>query len=107
VISHDLAVVRQLAETTIVMYRGSVVERGPTDSILSDPAHPYTRLLLDSVPRVGWRPARTPSTADLPGCIFRSRCPLAHERCVENPPLLAAGAVDARCWLAERPNDVW
>jgi peptide/nickel transport system ATP-binding protein len=101
VISHDLAVVRQLAESTIVMYRGSVVERGPTDDILGHPAHPYTRLLIDSVPRVGWRPARSPLPADMLGCIFRSRCPFAHEKCVENPPLIPAGAVDARCWLAD------
>ena len=101
VISHDLAVVRQLAETTIVMYRGSVVERGPTDAILGNPTHPYTRLLLDSVPRVGWRPARKPIPVDMTGCIFRSRCPFAHDHCVNHPPLIPAGAVDARCWLAE------
>lgn len=57
-ISHDLAVVRQLTDHTIVMHHGSVVERGTTDQILNDPQEPYTRLLRESVPRPGWRPAR-------------------------------------------------
>jgi peptide/nickel transport system ATP-binding protein len=57
-ISHDLAVVRRVSDETIVMRRGRVVERGSTQSILTAPVHPYTRLLLDSVPRPGWRPRR-------------------------------------------------
>jgi ABC-type glutathione transport system ATPase component len=57
-ISHDLAVVRQLADTTIVLRRGQVVEQGPTARVLDDPRHTYTRLLRDCVPRPGWKPAR-------------------------------------------------
>jgi ABC-type glutathione transport system ATPase component len=57
-ISHDLAVVRQLTEHTIVMHRGRIVERGTTSSVLDDPQEPYTRLLRESVPRPGWRPTR-------------------------------------------------
>jgi oligopeptide transport system ATP-binding protein len=57
-ISHDLAVVRQISEETIVMHAGRVVEAGPTESVLDRPSADYTRLLLDSVPRPGWRPAR-------------------------------------------------
>ncbi len=49
-ISHDLAVVRRVCESTVVMRRGEIVERGTTDAILRDPQHPYTRLLIDSVP---------------------------------------------------------
>jgi oligopeptide transport system ATP-binding protein len=57
-ITHDLAVVRQVTEHTIVMQSGRIVERGPTDVLLRDPQHPYTRALLDSVPRPGWTPQR-------------------------------------------------
>jgi oligopeptide transport system ATP-binding protein len=59
-ISHDLAVVRQVSDDTIVMWRGRVVEQGPTDTILSTPEHPYTKLLLDSAPGPGWKPRRRP-----------------------------------------------
>jgi ABC-type glutathione transport system ATPase component len=57
-ISHDLAVVRQLAEHAIVLWRGRVVERGATASVLDDPQHEYTRRLRASVPRPGWKPVR-------------------------------------------------
>jgi ABC-type glutathione transport system ATPase component len=57
-ISHDLAVVRQLTEQVIVMRKGSVVERGQTAAVLDDPQHPYTQLLRESVPRPGWQPQR-------------------------------------------------
>jgi ABC-type glutathione transport system ATPase component len=57
-ISHDLAVVRQLTDTTIVLRRGQVVERGPTGEVLDNPQHAYTRLLRDCVPRPGWKPSR-------------------------------------------------
>jgi ABC-type glutathione transport system ATPase component len=57
-ISHDLAVVRQLTEEAIVMRRGRVIEQGATSSLLDDPQEPYTKLLRASVPRRGWKPAR-------------------------------------------------
>ena len=62
-ISHDLAVVRQLTDETIVLYRGQVVERGSTARVLDDPRDPYTQRLRASVPRPGWKPRRR----DLPG----------------------------------------
>ena len=57
-ISHDLAVVRQLTDQAVVMHRGRVMERGPTPRVLDDPQHDYTRLLRACVPRPGWRPSR-------------------------------------------------
>lgn len=56
-VSHDLAVIRHLCEETLVLHRGRVVESGPVAKVLAEPEHPYTRLLLGSVPRPGWDPA--------------------------------------------------
>jgi ABC-type glutathione transport system ATPase component len=61
-VSHDLAVVRQLTDDTVVLRRGAVVEHGPTARVLDDPRHPYTQLLRSSVPRPGWVPRRRATT---------------------------------------------
>ena len=57
-VSHDLAVVQQVSDDTIVMHRGRIVESGPTDAILREPANDYTRQLLAAIPRPGWKPTR-------------------------------------------------
>jgi ABC-type glutathione transport system ATPase component len=57
-ISHDLAVVRQLTDHILVMHQGGMIERGETGDVLDAPQEPYTRLLRDSVPRAGWQPRR-------------------------------------------------
>jgi oligopeptide/dipeptide ABC transporter ATP-binding protein len=103
VISHDLAVVRYLADTIGVMYLGKLVEIGPANAVYEGPAHPYTRGLIDAVPipdpvlekQRDTVPVRgeLPSPIDPPsGCRFRTRCPLAQDVCAEiEPPLRAFG----------------
>lgn len=93
VISHDLAVVRYLADRVGVMYLGKLVEIGSAEEVYAAPRHPYTAGLLAAVPGVGERRTRIhgelPSPIDPPsGCRFRTRCPLATEKCAELEPSL-------------------
>jgi oligopeptide transport system ATP-binding protein len=97
-VSHNLAVVRRLCERVLVMYLGRAVESGPTETVFRHPRHPYTRMLLDSVPLMD--PARersrlaslifssdTPSAVDRPGgCPFHTRCPAAASTCALASP---------------------
>jgi ABC-type glutathione transport system ATPase component len=76
-ISHDLAVVRQLTDTTIVLRRGQVVEQGPTARVLDHPQHAYTRLLRDCVPRPGWKPTRQLAQASPEQTADDEEAPLA------------------------------
>ena len=110
-ISHDLSVVRHIADEVMVMYLGKAVEHGPRDEIFSAPRHPYTRALLSATPIPD--PARKkerivlkgelPSPLDPPsGCPFHPRCPLAFERCPrEMPLLLPAGKSLVACHAVE------
>jgi peptide/nickel transport system ATP-binding protein len=95
-VAHDLAVVRQIATRTAVMYLGSIVEIGPTMDLFAAPAHPYTAALLASVPRAheGGH-VRALSTGEIPspiapppGCRFHPRCATAQARCREDRPAL-------------------
>lgn len=97
-ISHDLVTVRRLAHRVAVMYLGRIVEMAPTEQLFESPQHPYTRALLSAAPvpdprRRGGRvrlAGETPSAANLPvGCSFQDRCPLVHDRCRVEQPLLA------------------
>ena len=107
-ISHDLSLVGHMSDRVAVMYLGQIVELGPTDQVLGQPRHPYTQLLLDSVPRTGepldedlaLRKTDLPGNRRLPdGCYFRDRCPLAVEGCERPQPLQpAAGDRSVRCW---------
>jgi peptide/nickel transport system ATP-binding protein len=110
-VSHDLDTVRLLADHVSVMYLGSVLEEGPTVTVLSRPAHPYTRALVEAVPRLepGWHPPPPPITDQrqwLPGsCRYAPRCPLATEQCTQEPGLEAiADHHLVACWHAEKGN---
>lgn len=113
-ITHDLASVAEVCDRVAVMYAGHLVETGEVADLFAAPAHPYTRGLLDSLPRVdapGGRLRPIPGTVPAPGkrslaCRFADRCPRAWDRCRrEAPPLLAVGAGGSgwrsRCWLVE------
>jgi len=109
VITHDLSILYQIADTILVMYAGKLVEKASAAAITQDPRHPYTKLLLGSLPEVGVRyaerrlagiPGRPPSLLNPPtGCRFRGRCPLAFEKCAEEPPFvqIEPGRF-AACW---------
>jgi peptide/nickel transport system ATP-binding protein len=111
VITHDLSVLYQIADTILVMYAGKLAEKAPAATIVEAPRHPYTRLLLESLPEVGVRyaeqrltgiPGRPPSLLNPPaGCRFRARCPLASTECEVEPPFgaLTTGH-SAACWKA-------
>jgi peptide/nickel transport system ATP-binding protein len=109
-VSHDLAVMRYMADTIGVMYLGKLVEVGPADSILTSPVHPYTAGLLEAVPVPNVSEARSrrgrqikgelPSPVNPPsGCRFRTRCPRAEERCSVDEPEFQefANGVRAAC----------
>ena len=95
-ISHDLGVVEHLSDRVVIMYLGRVVEEAPTESVFRSPNHPYTRSLLDSVPRIENRKrafvvvkGEIPSPLNPPkGCHFHPRCPLAFDRCRVDVPVL-------------------
>ena len=105
-ISHNLAVVRHMADRLGVMYLGRIVEMGPAEAIFANPRHPYTRLLLDAIPDLAMMGQdRTPVGGEVPspidppaGCPFHPRCPLANDRCrVEKPAHTQIGAVQVAC----------
>ena len=98
-ISHNLAVVSQVADRVGVMYLGRIVELAPAAQLFSRPRHPYTRMLLDAVPDLGMSGrARTPVRGEVPnplspptGCAFHPRCPHANERCRREVPAFIDG----------------
>ena len=112
-ITHDMGVVADMADDVAVMYGGRVVESGPVDQIFAAPAHPYTRLLLATVPRLdGQRKTvlrtiegQVPSADAWPqGCRFRDRCPLVSSKCSERPVLTPLAQADHQvaCWHTDR-----
>lgn len=111
VITHDVSLVYQIADRITVMYAGRLAESAPTDVLVSEPQHPYTQLLISSLPEVGVRYAgkrltgiagSPPGLLDPPaGCRFRDRCPLAFDKCAEQPPFVEiAENHKVACWKA-------
>lgn len=113
-ITHDLGVIAEMAERVIVMYGGKIVEQAQVISLFEDPLHPYTRGLLNSLPRIDEPkdrlqviPGSVPDLASPPaGCKFHPRCPQAMDRCrVEEPPLTALADRSVSCWLLSAPGE--
>ncbi len=93
IVSHDMGVHYQITDRMGIMYSGSFVELGPTESIFEDPIHPYTKMLIGALPRVGDKsqkvgiPGRPPALKNPPpGCRFAARCPQATDMCRQDPP---------------------
>jgi len=109
-ISHNLAVVRHMSDRVGVMYLGRLVELADKATLFAAPRHPYTRMLLDAIPRLhATGQARTPVQGEVPnpmapppGCSFHPRCPHANSRCqAERPQMLALGGIRIACHAVE------
>ena len=113
-ISHDLAVIRRVCDRVMVLYAGRVAETGATAQVLAAPSHPYTRALLDSVPRpeaVGTELASIPGAvpdgrSEISGCAFAPRCAHTRDACRAEQPALrpVQAAHTAACVLVDRPQ---
>lgn len=114
-IGHDMGLMAQFVDKIAIMYAGRIIELGTTEQIFRDPRHPYTRMLIQSVPTLKNRgsmiglPGTAPSLARLPpGCAFAPRCPSVMDICRAKPP--GNFAVDAdrvvACYLEEKPHVV-
>ena len=104
-ITHDLSLGYYISDRAVILYRGRVAEQGSTDRIYSNPLHPYTQMLMAAVPRLDekWEAGEVEIQARLAdsdsGCVYRDRCPVAFDRCVEAPPLVeAAQSHLVACW---------
>ena len=108
-ITHDLAVIAQLADFVVVMYLGQMAEKAPVVELFQNPKHPYTQALLRSIVGPDTPPREqlhsisgsVPDPRNAPsGCRFRNRCPSVHDRCLEDPPVVQFGPQHtATCWL--------
>jgi peptide/nickel transport system ATP-binding protein len=109
-VTHDMGVHANVADRIGIMYAGKIVEEAPTDIIFSEPLHPYTQYLINSLPKFGDKtrresvPGSPPELSDLPGgCAFHPRCPYAMDICREQVPEYTAVKADHKvaCWLIE------
>jgi len=108
-ISHNLAVIYQISDRVGVMYLGRLVEVAAADRLFRRPCHPYTRLLLETIPRLDPQGEREPVAGEVPnpidpppGCAFHPRCPFANDRCrQERPELIEAEGTLVACHAVE------
>ena len=110
VITHDISVLYQIADTILVMYAGKLAEKASTEVIINSPLHPYTKLLISTLPEIGVRfsekrlhgiPGSPPLLINPPtGCRFRARCPFAFEKCLQEPPFIEIKpGHHVACWM--------
>ena len=115
VITHDISILYQIADSILIMYAGQLSEKASTEKIIHSPRNPYTKLLISSLPAIGVKytekrlagiPGRPPLLLDPPaGCRFKDRCPLAFEKCIEVPPFIEIEKDHfAACWKVTGPN---
>ena len=105
-ITHDLSLANYISDRAAILYRGRVVEIGKAGTIFRQPLHPYTRMLVDSVPRLDrkWQMQTSVETTPAPtgqttACVYLDRCPLAYEKCRQRPPLVEIAAEHSvACW---------
>lgn len=105
-ITHDIATSSELADEVAIMYAGQIVETGTAKDFFPAPLHPYSQLLMASVPRLRsdsdpmFITGQPPSLIDLPtGCRFAARCPFRMEKCSEEPPVIQRDNRKVMCWL--------
>jgi peptide/nickel transport system ATP-binding protein len=107
-VTHDMGVIAEACDRVVVMYAGRIVEVGPVQQVIHQPAHPYTAGLMGSIPSMDVARERLlqidgamPRLNTIPnGCAFHPRCPQVFDRCRrERPDLMQAAATQAACWL--------
>ncbi len=112
-ITHDLAIVSQIADSIAIMYAGQLVEMGSAQEVYRDPKHPYTQALIAAVPKlrssekeIHFVAGRPPSLIDPPeGCRFYDRCPHAMDICRKDPPAFERKTGYVHCWLYEKKSE--
>jgi peptide/nickel transport system ATP-binding protein len=115
VITHDISILYQIADSILVMYAGKLAEKASTKTIIHSPRHPYTKLLISSLPKVGVKsskrkltgiPGNTPLLLNPPlGCRFKDRCPVAFSKCTKEPPFIEIEKGHfVACWKESKKN---
>ncbi len=103
IITHDLSVARELSDRIAIMYSGDILEISETESFFNNPLHPYSKILLDSLPERGFNPPKgtSPSMVNIPkGCKFHPRCPYVKKECTEKVPSITShNGRQVRCYL--------